>query len=165
MDRASEQVTDAATERLALEVPQGDVDRGDGVGGDPAAVAVPPRPILESPPDCVGVYRVGADDELVEAVDERGDRGIGLGELGDRLAPADLAVVGGQLDQAQVPGGVEVVGLGIGDRDRFHLDDTHLVVTSARSEPCRKRFQYCSRFRMRQSSYAASDRGTGWIGA
>ena len=125
MDRASEQVTDAATERLALEVPHGDVDRGDGVRGDPAAVAVPPRPVLESSPDCVGVHRVGADDELVEAVDERGHGGVGLGELGDRLAPADLTVVGGQLDEAQVPGGVEVVGLGIGDRDRFHLDDTH----------------------------------------
>ena len=125
VDRSAEQIAHAAPEGLALEVPHGDVDRRDGVRCQPAAVAVPPGAVLESAPDDFGLHRILADDELVEAIDQGGDGRVGLGELGDCLTPPDGAVVGGQLDQAQVTRGIEVVGLGIGDRDGLHRGDAH----------------------------------------
>ena len=70
----------------------------------PAVVAVPPRPVLEAvarSPRCAP-GRCRRRTRSSPSI-ERGDGGVGLGELGDRLAPADGAVVGGQLDEAQVP--------------------------------------------------------------
>ena len=55
--------------------------------------------------------RVAADDPRSHAFDDRLGREARLGELGDRFAPADHAVVGRDLDQAQVPERIEVVGL------------------------------------------------------
>ena len=88
-------------------------------------IAVPPGLLLVLPPQRLGLDRVLADQIGRHALDDRLGREIGLRELGDRLAPADLAVVGGDLGQAKMPQRIEVVRLGIADRDRFDLGDLH----------------------------------------
>ena len=123
VDRARRAVQHARAERLALEIPERDVDRRDGVGGDAAAVAVPPGLILVLARHIASVCdRVPADQtfgampSMIALVGE-----VGLRELGDRLAPADLPVVGRDLAQAQMAQRIEVVGLGVADRDRLDL--------------------------------------------
>ena len=88
-------------------------------------IAVPPGLLLVLPPERLGVHRVLADQVRRHALDDRLGGEVRLGKLRDRLAPADLAVVGGDLAQAEVPERVEVVGLGIADRDRLDLGDVH----------------------------------------
>ena len=73
--------------------------------------------MLVLPPERLGVHRVLADQVRRHALDDRLGGEIGLGELRDRLAPADLAVVGGDLDEAEMAERVEVVRLRIADRD------------------------------------------------
>ena len=74
-------------------------------------VAVPPGLLLVLPPERLGVDRVLADQVRRHALDDRLGGEVRLGELGDRLAPADLAVVGGDLGQAEMAQRVEVVRL------------------------------------------------------
>ena len=125
MHGAAEQIEHASAQRLALKIPERDVDRGGRVGGDAAVVAVPPRLLFVLPPQRLGLHGVLADQIRRHALDDRLSGEIGLGELGDRLAPTDLSVVGGDLDQAEMPERVEVVGLGIADRDGLDLGDLH----------------------------------------
>src|SRR5579872_2413874 len=121
----AEQVEHALSQRLALEVPERDVDRRDGVGGDAAMVAVPPRLLLVLAPQRLGLYRVLADQIGRHAFDDRLGGEIGFRELGDRFAPADLAVVSGDLDQAEMPQCIEVVRLRVADGNGFDLGDLH----------------------------------------
>src|SRR4029077_5546583 len=59
------------------------------------------------------------------AVDDRLDREIRLGELGDGFAPADLAVIRRDLGRAERARGCESGRLGIADGDGFDLGDFH----------------------------------------
>ena len=88
-------------------------------------VAVPPGLLLVLPPQRLGMHRVLADQVRRHALDDRLGGEVGLRELGDRLAPADLAVVGGDLGEAEVPQRVEIVRLRVADRYRFDLGDLH----------------------------------------
>jgi hypothetical protein len=111
--------------RLALQVPQSDVDRGHGVGGDAAVIAVPPRLLFVLSPERFGLHRVLADQVRRHALDDRLGGEIGLGKLRDRLAPAHLSVVRGDLGEAQMAKRVEIVRLGVADRDGLDLGDLH----------------------------------------
>ena len=126
MHRTAEQVEDASAQRLTFEIPKRDVDGGDGVRGDAAVIAVPPRLLLVLPPKRLGLHRVLADEIRRHALDDRLGGEIGLGKLRDRLAPSDLAVVRRDLGQAEVAERVEVVGLRIADRDGFDPGDFHI---------------------------------------
>ena len=126
VDRAAQELDDRHAQQLALDVPERHVDRGDGVARDPAAVAVPPLLVAERVPDRDVVERVLADDPLGHALDDGLGREVRLRELGDGLAPAHDAVVGRDLDQAQVAERVEVVRLRVADRDGLdRLDLAH----------------------------------------
>src|SRR5260221_9266341 len=126
VDGAAQQLDNRNAQELALDVPQRDVDRGHGVARDPTVVAVPPHLVSERVPDRDVVERILADHPLGHAFDDRFDREVRLGKLGDRLAPADNAIVGRDLDQAQVPQRIEVVGLRVADRDGLDgLDLAH----------------------------------------
>jgi hypothetical protein len=77
-------------------------------------------------PDGDVVQGVLADDPLGHALDDGLHCEVGLGELGDRFTPTHDAVIGGDLDQAEVSQGVVVVGLGVADRDGLYgLDLAH----------------------------------------
>ena len=69
--------------------------------------------------------RVAADQVLGHALDHGLGGEVRLRELRDRLAPADLAVVGRDLAEAEVAQRVEVVRLRIADRDRLDGLDSH----------------------------------------
>ena len=57
---SAEQVVDRRVERLALDVPQRHVDRGDGGHGD--GTAAPVRSAIEVLPDVFGLEGVAVDD-------------------------------------------------------------------------------------------------------
>ena len=114
-----------AAERLSLQVPKRDIDGRGGVGSDAAVIAVPPGLLLVLPPEGLGLHRVLADQVGRHAFDDRLGGEVGFRKLRDGFAPADLAVVGGDLGQAQVAKGVEVVRFGIADRNGFDLGDFH----------------------------------------
>ena len=88
-------------------------------------IAVPPGLLLVLPPQRLGLHRVLADEVRRHPFDDRLGGEVGLRELGDRLAPADLAVIGGDLAEAEVAERVEVVRLRIAHRNRFDLGDLH----------------------------------------
>src|SRR5262249_47739537 len=67
----TEQVEDARAVRLPFQVPEGDVDRGDGVRRDAASVAVPPRVVLVPAPERLDMRRVLADQVLGHPLDHR----------------------------------------------------------------------------------------------
>ena len=59
------------------------------------------------------------------AFDHRPGREVGLWKLRYRLPPTDLSVVGRDLAQAKVAQSIEVVRLGVADRDGLDLGDLH----------------------------------------
>ena len=141
----AKQLNDGHTKELALDVPQRDVDGRDRVAGDAAVVAVPPHLVAEGMPDGDVVERVPADHARGHAFDDGLDREVRLRELGDRFTPAHDAVVGRDLDEAEMAQRVEVVGLRIADRDSLDgLDLAHegwLLSTFRRGrDRCRARW-------------------------
>src|SRR5207244_10992259 len=99
----------------------------------PPAVAVPPGLRLERAPDRDVLDRVAADDVRRHPFDDRLRREGRLRELRDRLAPADLPVVGRELDEAQMAESIEVVRLGIADGDRLDGLDAHQEIAPRKS--------------------------------
>src|SRR3982750_1766518 len=98
---------------------------GEGEGGVPPAVPVPPSLGLVLPPQRLDVHGVLADEVGCEALDERLRREARFRKLRDRLAPPDLAVVRDDSAETEVPQRVEVVRLGVADGDRFDRADFH----------------------------------------
>ena len=88
-------------------------------------IAVPPGLLLVLSPQRLGLHRVLADQVRRHALDDRLGGEIGLGKLRDRLAPTDLSVVRRDLGEAEMAKGVEIVRLGIADRDGLDLGDFH----------------------------------------
>ena len=125
MHGTAEQIEDASAQRLAFEIPEGDVDGGDGVRRDAAMIAVPPGLLLVLPPQRFGLHRVLVEEVRRHALDDRLGGEIGLGKLRDRFAPAHLSVVRRDLDEAEMPKGVEVVRLGIAYRNGLNPGDFH----------------------------------------
>ena len=107
--RAAEQPVHRQPKMAALEVPQRDVDRAQRLDRQPF-LAVVAQPIVEVLPEGFGGERVGADQQLpVEADDRRGQP-----RRTERLAPAAVAVLADDLDQAGAA--ALVPGLRIGER-------------------------------------------------
>src|SRR5664279_5920536 len=125
MRGAAEQIEYTLAEGLALKVPKGDVNRGGCVRRDAAMVAVPPRLLLILPPQRLGMDGIFADQTGRHALDNRLGGEVCLRKLSDRIAPADLAVIGGDLDEAEMPKRIEIVGLRIAHRNGFDLGDFH----------------------------------------
>src|ERR1700736_1390842 len=130
MHGTAEQVEDAPAERLALQIPKGDIDSRRGVGSNATVIAVPPGLLLILPPQRLGMNGIFADQVRRHSFNDCFCREIGLGKLGNRLAPADLPVVGGNLPQAQMAESVEVVRLGIADRNRLYFCNAHFYPLS-----------------------------------
>src|SRR5207249_7782740 len=85
---------------LAEDVPQGDVDAGDGGAADDA-VAVPEMLAVHHLPEVLDARGVLADEELAEIFDGAGD-GAGV-PFECRFAPAPQAgLIGGDLDEDPV---------------------------------------------------------------
>ncbi len=70
---AAEEVVDGSVEGLALDVPEGDVDGGDGGHGDGAAPPV--GSAIEVLPDVFGLEGIAADDAGEDVVFEVGGDG------------------------------------------------------------------------------------------
>ncbi len=117
MDGAAKQLHDRQAEQLAFDVPQRDVDGRHGEGREATTVPVPPRSVVEAVPDGDVVEGVPTDDEVGHALDERLGRERRLRPHGDGFAPADDTIPGRDLDQAEVAQRIEIVRLGIGNRD------------------------------------------------
>src|SRR2546428_4047988 len=140
VDGAPQEADDRGAEKLAFDVPEGDVDRADREACDAPVVPVPPGLIAERLPDRVRVERVGADDALGHSLDDRLRREARLGELGDRFAPTDDPVVRRDLHQTEVTKRVEIIRLRISDRNRFELDDLrHRNLREIGRASCRER--------------------------
>ena len=130
--RAAQEVAERAAERLALDVPEGDVDAADGVDHR-AAAAIVDRGLVHLVPEALDVERVLADQDLAQADHDR----VGAGRLDDRLddgrggvglADAGDALVGVDEDDGGVLGPVrlhrDARDLQVGDLD---IGDLHAV--------------------------------------
>ena len=96
---AAEQLPHRRAEGFAANVPQGGVDAGHGLVGDPARLALgPPR---EIPPDVFGLHRITANDHLAQELDHLRDDGRGIPVAA--IPPADDALVGLDLDERPWP--------------------------------------------------------------
>src|SRR5438309_598301 len=102
VDGAPQEPYDRGAEELALDVPEGDVDRAYREARDAAVVPVPPRLVAERLPDRVRVERVRADDVLGHSFDDRLRREARLRELGDRFAPPNDPVLRGDLHSTEL---------------------------------------------------------------
>ena len=97
---AAEQIAERNAERLALDVPEGDVDAADGVDHRAAAAEIDGG-LVHLAPEPLDIERVLADQHFLQAdhdgvgagrVDDRfgdGRRGIGLADAGDPFIGVD----------------------------------------------------------------------------
>ena len=85
---AAQQLVDRHVERLALDVPQGDVQGGDAGKDDGTAVLAPEGGLVELVPDDLVVQRVHADDQGRQIPDhaEGGGSGDAIGQSGLAVA-------------------------------------------------------------------------------
>ena len=125
LDGSAEEVDEARAERLALEVPERDVEARDRKRGDATGRAVPPRLGVQLLADRVRLHGIHADDELAQRLDDQARGTRGVREVGRALAPADLAVVRRDLDEADGSMASVIVRFRIGDGKRLHSSDLH----------------------------------------
>ena len=85
---AAQQLVDRHVERLALDVPQGDVQGGDAGKDDGPAILSPEGGLVELIPDDLVVQRVHADDQLGQIPDHAEGSGSGnaIGQGGFAVA-------------------------------------------------------------------------------
>ncbi len=101
-ERAAEQLVDRRAERLALDVPERDVDCGQDRDADRArAVDAKDRPVVDLVPEVLDPVRVLADERVRErVVRERGDGAEVERGASERAGPvAGNALVGRDLDE------------------------------------------------------------------
>ena len=96
---AAQQIIDRHAQRLALDVPQGDVDGRDG--GREDALGREEAAPEEHLPDVFGSHRVLADEQRLEMLDGADHRKLATGQ--PRLADARDALVGVDDDKKEVP--------------------------------------------------------------
>ncbi len=110
--RAAEQLVHRNAERLCLDVDEGVLDRGDRLLVD--AVGGLPGQAVQEGGDLLDWPRIHADQPLAQSPD---DAAQALGaEILHELRPADQAVVGGDLQEREIPpAGVAVQVLDFGD--------------------------------------------------
>jgi hypothetical protein len=113
---AAEQLVDRDVERLALDVPEGDVDGGDGRGGDVAGREEAASEHLL--PEALDLERVLADEERLEVLDGAGDGKLAAGEAA--FADAPDALVGVHDDE-----GVVALARPGRDEECFDIGDLH----------------------------------------
>ena len=97
-DRPAEELVHGHAEHLALDVPQGDVDRAEQAGDD-AARADPQEAAEDALPYLLDVRRVEPHDERTYGVDTPEEQLVGLRQRG--LADAGHALVGEHLDEEE----------------------------------------------------------------
>src|SRR5258708_6785177 len=140
--RAAEQPPDRLPERLALEVPQRDVDRGDRVArvaGLPARAEQPVEPL----PDALMGQRIFADQDVRGDFVDRGGDDLLFRDAGD--AVADATVVGMHLRKADGERGGLLYARGVQhhgnvERRRDDSGDLHSVFMPASFTTAAQRF-------------------------
>ena len=104
--RAGVALADHLCERLAgelaLQVPEGNVERREREMGDSASIAVPPGLFADVVPDPDVLERILADQLFSPAADERHRRAGARRKLRDRLAPADGTIRGLHPDEREI---------------------------------------------------------------
>ena len=132
--RPAQQPMHRQPEMAGLQIPQRDVDRAQGLDRE-ALLAVVAQPVVEALPDRLGRQRVGADQErLVEFDDRRGQA-----RRAERLAPAAVAVLADDLDEARAA--PLVPRLRIGERlGQRRFEDINLDVADFHFEYPRAEF-------------------------
>lgn|GEM_PF-4468976 len=78
----------------------------------------------------LNVHEIIDCNHAVHSLNDRGDRRNPFGEVRNGIAPAHDAVTGRDLEQVQVPCGIEVFGLRVGDRYRFNLGNLRAALSS-----------------------------------
>ena len=111
-------------EMAALQIPQRDVDRAQGLDRE-AFLAMVAQPVVERFPDRLGRQRIGANEERLVEFDDRRSQP----RRPERLAPAAVAILADDLDEARAAPLVPCLRIGerLGQR---RLEDISLDVAN-----------------------------------
>ena len=125
MQLAPQQLADRQPQRLALQVPQGHIERAHAKGRNPFR-AVPPDMGQHLVPGALHIASVLADQQRRQPLlDNQLRRQRGLAKLRNTLAPTDRAVIGLDPRQGDVAFNALVMGFRIGERICLNSTDLH----------------------------------------